>query len=187
LFILLGLQSCKNKLSRSHAEDEIVKKMELPINEEIIIKKKYFVDHQQVMGFGMVCFPSSAPKFSEYENMLMELQNKGYINLKKDQFYNECNDLYTNVELTDKGKKDLLKENEGNYEVKLCEICFGEITGIIEYNEFQVADVKYSLIRKNYTEFGLILSNNIKENESYEKSASFNKYDDGWRIESGKH
>lgn len=182
LLCFVILQSCSDKLTRNQAEKEIVKKMELPSMETLKLQKKYLTDHQPVQGFGMVCLKIGDFNFSEYENILNSLQKRKYINLKIDEYYNDCNDLYTNVELTEMGEEQLINETDGFFEIKLCDVAFGEITGIIEYTELQVADVNYTLKRENYTEFGLIMINNKKKDETIKRLANFSKYDDGWRM-----
>ena len=149
IITLLVFTAC-GELSRGKAKDEIIKDKQLPQTETVKLNKKFLKDHQYVGGFPKVCL-NNYERFSQREKQLTELQEKGYITFKDDEYYDDCNDLYTNIILTEKGKKDLVKENNGQYEIKLCNIEFGEITGIVEYKEFKVADVKYTLVRTNIT------------------------------------
>lgn len=87
--------------------------------------------------------------------------------------------------LTKKGKKYVLSDIkvdgfEKKVDVKIAELKFVEITGIKIYKEFNSAEVEYKIKRKNITPFGKAL--NINESK-IEKSISFTKYDDGWRID----
>ena len=63
--------------------------------------------------------------------------------------------------------------------VKVATIEFGEVTGIVERKELNIAEVNYTTKRVNITPFGKAY--NINE-ETFNRSASFTKYDDGWRI-----
>jgi len=76
-----------------------------------------------------------------------------------------------------KGKKYLVKESKGQYEVKSAEIAFGQITGVQMNEQFKVAEADYTLQRINITPFGSSSSNDIMNRQQ-----SFSLYDDGWRI-----
>jgi hypothetical protein len=78
--------------------------------------------------------------------------------------------------LTEEGKKYITNNNTvitSTYE-------FGEITGIVERKEFNTSEVNYTIRRTNITPFGRIVFN-INE-ETYNRTETFTKYDDGWRI-----
>jgi hypothetical protein len=113
------------------------------------------------------------------------MESLGFITLQKDEFYDECDDLYMNVILTEKGKKFLENENEEDYEIRFYELVFGEITGIVSFEEFSGADVHYTLKKDNFTDFGMLIEGvtEIKEeNKEIKKLENFSKYDDGWRL-----
>ena len=78
---------------------------------------------------------------------------------------------------TEKGNQYI--ENGNNIVVATVE--FGEVTGIVEREEFKNAEVNYTVRRTNITPFGRILFN-INE-ETINRSVVFTKYDDGWRIQ----
>lgn len=78
--------------------------------------------------------------------------------------------------LTEKGKKYITNNNK----VILATYEFGEITGIVEEKESNTAEVNYTVKRTNITPFGQ-LAFNMNE-ETYNRTANFTKYDDGWRI-----
>lgn len=77
---------------------------------------------------------------------------------------------------TEKGKKYITNDNK----VIVATEEFGEVTGIIESKESKSAEVNYTIRRINITPFGRIVFN-LNE-ETYNKSETFTKYDDGWRI-----
>ena len=182
LLIALCTFTACNKLTRGKAKEEIIKKQQLPQSETVKLNKKFLKDHQFVGGFPKVCLTIGIDHFSSYEKKLLDLQSQGFITLKDDEYYDDCNDLYTNVLLTEKGKKDLIKEDDGIYTIKLCSIEFGDITGIVEYKEFGGADVHYTLKRTDYTDFGKMVNGNKEQPETIERLANFTKYDNGWRM-----
>jgi len=77
---------------------------------------------------------------------------------------------------TEKGKKYITTDNK----VLIATDEFEKITGIVERKEFKTAEVDYTVKRINITPFGKIIFN-INE-ETFTRSATFTKYDDGWRI-----
>jgi hypothetical protein len=187
LVITILLFTACGGLSRGKAKEEIIKAMQLPQKETIKLNKRFLKDHQYVGGFPKVCLTIGMEKFHQYEKQLTDLQAQGYITLKDDDYYNDCNDLYTNVIITEKGKKDLLSETDGQYEIRLCSIEFGGVTGIVEYKEFKAADVRYTLVRTDYSEFGKLVKSinpygNSQDITTIARLANFTKYDDGWRI-----
>lgn len=185
LIILITLLciSC-GKLSRGKAESEITKNMQLPQTETATLNKKFKKEHMAVV-FGKLCL-DNLNWFKNYETQLLELQSQGYITLKDDESYDECDNLYTHVILTEKGRKDLVKEDDGNYHIRVYDVTFGEVTGIVEYKDFGKADVRYTLKRTGYSEFGKYVYKlsypNRNQAETINRLANFTKYDDGWRM-----
>lgn len=57
---------------------------------------------------------------------------------------------------------------------------FGEITGIVERKGLSISEVNYTEKRKDITPFGKALGIN---EETFNRTATFTKYDDGWRID----
>jgi hypothetical protein len=78
--------------------------------------------------------------------------------------------------LTEKGRKYLVSGD--NFKVSRKE--FGKITGIVERKELSISEVIYTEKRKDITPFGKVLG--IYE-ETINNSATFTKYDDGWRVD----
>jgi hypothetical protein len=185
--VVLVICTACGGLSRGKAKDEIIKNMQLPQTETVKLNKKFLKNHQFVGGFPKVCLNVGIDNFSTYEKQLTDLQTQGYITIKDDDYYNDCNDLYTNITLTDKGKKDLIREDDGVYEIKLCSVEFGEITGIVEYKQFGAADVRYTLERIDFSDFGKLVKSmtyygNSQEQTTIPRLANFTKYDNGWRM-----
>lgn len=185
---ILLLTSCGNdSLSRKKAASAIEAKLKLPTIETADLRKKYLYLYETNRGyFPKVCFINEE-WFSKFEKQLDELVSLGYINLINDEYFDDCGHLYTNVVLTESGRKFLISENDKVYKIKLCELVFGEIEGIVEYKEFSTADVDFTLNRVNFTEFGTKVemmgySNRINKT-TINSIENFIKYDDGWRID----
>ena len=70
------------------------------------------------------------------------------------------------------GKKMVCDSYPGGDQIKVATIEFGEITGIIERKEFNVAEVNYTERRTNITPFGTAYG--LYE-ETFNRSASFTK------------
>lgn len=167
LFIFIF--SCSNdELSRSRAEKLIKEKFSLPSFET-----EYFV----ITDCSMLAR-------SRYSSKLKILENEGVITSKYDGNVMSCAYAY----LTEKGKqyqvgdevKHDIRDNTYRIIVKVADVEFGEIKGIVERKQFNVAQVTYTLVRKKITPFGKI---EFMLNEgTIEKSVTFTKYDDGWRI-----
>ena len=175
--ISIFLCSCSKDLSRNEAETLIKQKYNLPQTETVKIGKNYYISQNNGGGFGPVAL-INGPHYSEFKQMLAGLQSKGLINVN--QTHTSGGGIYytwATVSLTADGKKYLLKENNGQYEVKSAEIAFGQITGIQMNEQYKVAEAEYTLQRINITPFGHASSNDIMN-----RHQSFSLYDDGWRI-----
>lgn len=159
------LNSCSNELSRGKAKDLIVEKYKLP---EDIVQTFYIVDGTLAKRFD----------YSMYE----ALKNEGLLDFSYDR---GSATIYG--QLTEKGKQYAVSgvfNTDNMYiqgvNVKVAKLSFGEITGIVERKEFNIAEVSYTLVRSNITPFGRIA---FGYNESpISKTVTFTKYDDGWRI-----
>ena len=180
--IILIFPGCSNNLSRGKAEDLIVKKYNVPSIETIKIRKVY------LRGETMYSINQGDERIGN------DLKSKGLITIVEDnEVTNNGFNRYThwtkmNVVLTLEGKKYFISEHSEQlesgtiinvYEVKTCDISFGEISGIQEQEQLNVAEVSYNLVRKNITPIGM--SYNITEG-IIEKKDVFTKYDDGWRF-----
>ncbi|HUM51686.1 MAG TPA: hypothetical protein PK431_07705 [Chitinophagales bacterium] len=114
--IVLTTSSC-GKLTRGKAEAEIKKLHQIPKAENAPLYKRFRKEHQYVSGFGRVCL-TDVPSYDRYEKQLLEFQRKGFITLKDDDYFDDCSDRYTNVILTQEGKKDLIGTDEDFYYIK---------------------------------------------------------------------
>jgi hypothetical protein len=93
---------------------------------------------------------------------------------------------YTRVVLTPTptGQRYVIREMEpGHYEVKMCEIVFGEVTGI-RMNGDQSATVEYTTKRVNWTPFGdwFRHADPNRYVDVIPQKAELQRYDDGWRV-----
>ncbi len=176
-FLLVFATSCSNELSRYNAKDLLIRELGYPQNESkrIIIKdgsvSKYFTikmwskyKEAGLLTYGDYGSPQSSSGFSK---VTLGGDSYGFI-----------------AELTTEGKKYYLgneyRSGPTDYiDVKLANLEFVEITGIKSYPENNSAFVKYTIKRTNITPFGEL--QDLKE-ETIQKTANFEKYDDGWRL-----
>lgn len=180
LIVSLSLLSCGNELSRNQAQSLISKKLNLPQSEN----GQFDVTYVE----GKV--PWNLTHISkEEEAMLTEFSQRKLISLKRIPHTTDLKRpfggvMYTNkwttikVELTDEGRKYLVKGDKEKYIVKINDIVFGEVTGIQTHKELNMAEVEFTLKRVNPTPF-----NNASKQQFITQKASFSLFDDGWRVE----
>lgn len=160
------LISCNQNLSREKAKNLIVEKYKLPKD---VIETFYVIDGTLGKRFS----------YDEYE----ALQKEGLLNFTYERgsstFYSE---------LTEKGKQYAVSgvfDTDNMYikgvNVKVASLDFGEITGIVERKEYNMAEVSFTLVPSNVTPFGSIAFQ--YNGSAISQTATFIKYDDGWRIE----
>lgn len=183
LLVGLSLVACRNNLSRSKAEELIVKAYNLPQPETLTLDKSYINDSRGdqsgPFGIGQVCLMIGGNKYSDKKEMLNELESKHLITIKESTTREgACTYLWKDAVLTDEGKKYLLSETEGQYVVRVCEIAFNEVTGIQTLGDNKVAVADFTLKRINITPFG----KNISQRPFSAPQATFSLFDDGWRI-----
>lgn len=65
--------------------------------------------------------------------------------------------------------------------MKTADQAFGEILGMHEIPAANAAEVEFTLTYKNVTPFGI--AKGLQEGQAISRTATFVKYDDGWRIE----
>lgn len=180
LFMVL-LTSCSNELSRSKAKDILISELGYPQNEpkRIIIKdgsvSRYFTIRvwEEYKEAGLLNYGSygSSQSSSGFSKVTLGGDSNGFV-----------------AELTPEGEKYYIGTVKGDgitqyINVKLADLEFGEITGIKSYPENSSAFVKYTIKRINITPFGDLQG--LKE-ETIEKGANFEKFDDGWRLRKQK-
>jgi len=125
-----------------------------------------------------ICMVREA-RYSVAKSKLDDLQSKGLITINEsDQYSDGCHYTWANAILTNDGKKYLVRDVNTEYEVKTCEIAFGQITGVQMNEQFKVATADYTLQRINFTPFA-----DSSSNQDITRHANFSLYDDGWRIQ----
>ena len=191
LFIamLIIVSGCgNNKLTRPEAEKMIREKIQLPKDEfkelntrEIKKSGNYF--KSQTEGEAPV-YTGSSQDFSK-SDLFTNLENNGLITITTESeesqstltyYYDFRFDFkeYYVANFTEKARPFV----NGN-SVKVATIEFGEVTGIVERKEANISEVQYTTKRTNITPFGNILK--VQE-EIFNHTVTFTKYDDGWRI-----
>jgi hypothetical protein len=169
-FILLVVSvifGCTDKLKRSEAEKMIRDKFQLPRDD---IR-------------ALTVYDATLSNSLTYQSFL-KLQKEGLLT------FSECGAGLSRgycATLTEKGKQYAVSavyqtDNwyVNNINVKAAKLEFGEITGIVEYKQFNTSQVNYTLVIKEITPFG-ILAFGLTEG-SMNKSISFTKFDNGWKI-----
>ena len=167
LFTLL-LFGCSNNLNRKMAEEILRKEFSFP---DVVIKP--FCVYDATL--------SNSLTLEDYK----KLEKEGVIT------YSICGSGLNRgycATLTEEGKRNFWprENNSGDMFTTYINVLvaftdFGEITGIVENKENNLAAVNYTIKYKDITPFGRILFN-IKEGD-IPKSVTLRKYDDGWRIE----
>ena len=178
LFISTVICSCTNKeLTRSQAEQIIKEKFQYPLE-------------LPVQPFITTAFVSmddqNTDKISYFHDYFDKLQREGILTYTKEVDSSGSPYFWVfTVTFTDKGKPfvvgpvDLGYAGHGNlyHNVKTGYLNFGEITGIVERKEFNIAEVNYT-DTTDFTPFGKFLG----VQQSFSHTVTFTKYDDGWRI-----
>lgn len=189
--IALFMFSCSNELTRQEAEKVIKQNKNLPYYE---VREFTFTQTKRFVGR----HPRKEPWYDESyikvsdikpqpkRNQLFEsLVKAGLITyeMKIDRIkaFDPCkNEVWVEGKVHHiAGPTDRTLVILGN-QVVVSTIEFGEITGIVERKEFNIAEVQYTLVRKNVTPFGKLV---FKLNEKImPRNVTFTRYDDGWRI-----
>src|SRR5258708_29268827 len=168
-----------NALSRRKAEELIAKTLHLPATQTIVLgsyfKRSWSDPASGTFGISAACLVSGGDKsYSDMEQFLAGLQSKGLISIGERKDHNgECNFLYATTNLTEEGKKYLVKEADGIHEVKAYELAFGEVTGIQVFEQSKTALADYTLKITNITPFGSNLSA-----QPISRKATFALFDD---------
>lgn len=177
--ISLSFFACSKDLSRGKAEELISQKLNLP--------------QPETMQFDILYVEGDIPWnlthiSKQEENMLNYFSNNGLITIQKIPHVTDFpgpmggvlfkqNWKTIKAELTNEGRKYLVGQNKEKYIVKICELSFGEVTGIQTNEQYKIAEVSYTLKRGNMTPFAINVSQN-----PINRTATFSLYDDGWRI-----
>jgi len=168
-------------LTRSKAQSLIQAKYTSPIGVE---------KNQIDLIFGGKCFSQPrnpcGPQDMEEDPGVAALIRLGYLTVS----YSGDTSI---LSLTAEGQRYATGEGGGDSSFRVVQVWtmvenFGTITGIIQQPGSIQASVKYTVIRK-LTPFGehRTYNNSLNANQSgtIEKTATFTKYDDGWRIDPG--
>jgi hypothetical protein len=170
--------SCSNDLSRQKAAELISKQLELPTIETTQLGKSYLKNSWGDPSMMPAVCVVTGDQYSDVKKRLDELQAKDLIRIGENQQHEgECNYIWATVKLTDEGRKYLVKDTDGAYQLKVDELTFGEITGIQIQEQSKMAVADYTLMRTNITPFGSNLSTT-----PISRQATFTLYDNGWRI-----
>lgn len=178
-------QESRNVLSRKLAGELIVKSLNLPIEVPILIDKIWTKECWS--DNGGVCL-LVGKQYSDVKQSLDGLQAKGLINLGEEQQRQGTNRVViATVDLTDEGKKYLFKDDRVSFWLKGSVITFGEVTGIQIFEQSKTARVDYTLKRTIISPFRSSVterrvSNFESEYSTQSRNATFELYDDGWRI-----
>lgn len=121
---------------------------------------------------------------TENHELYEVLKSLGYIEEGQDK-----NPLMSNVSLTEKGKKEAANWEKGNnlwgdnYKIPLAKREVVEVTGISESksgDNFAQATFKWHFQPIN--EIGKAMTKGKDFDRTYDETATFQKFDDGWRI-----
>jgi len=179
--------SSSDKLTREFAKQQIIKFNNYPHRQSITLIKIY------VKGFtnpGMQACLIFGASYAEYKGMLDKLEQAGVITVTENGPLGDCAVVQAVVSLTEEGKQYFVREYKSKdqytgresdaFELLSYNLDFGEVTGIVEEKMINAAYAIYTLKKSNISPFGRII-NNVSE-ETMEKSQTFIKFDDGWRI-----
>jgi hypothetical protein len=177
--IFFSLVSCSSgELSRSKAEELIRQKFQYPQDTK-------FVKCYTLKGYGKGA--QYADRLQAYQLQLEQLQSAGLLTYYTEDSRTDpsCVDFVTKFTakatqylVGSPGRDDENGSNQSVY-VKVGFLDFGEITGIVTQPGLNVAQVNYTEKVTNMTPFGIAL--NIPQ-QTFNRKATFTKYDDGWRI-----
>ena len=184
---IAALTSCSDSLSRREAKKELKKclkedERKLGISDTCTysIRRSFVSDYGRTSYF---CAVIMDQKISEEDRWFIDhgTQN-GLLTIRQEQVNKGCAYWTINhVELTEKGKQYLVRDNGGPYVIWTAVFTIGEVTGIREEKERNRSLVEYHIEKTEMSPFGEFWQKNCFDNEKTYK-ANFNKYDDGWRL-----
>lgn len=205
ILIIVTFQSCKKDLTREEAKVLIVEKYNLPrvTNREYTLSTEREYDltstTKDVSDYtppkldflikledaGLASYSISLLSSNVYDETWYSESGSGYSS-PLDYFtgkdagrthkYNIKATYLHSCVLTEKGKQDF----DGGNSFKVTRTDFGEITGIVKSEGLNVTEVEYTLV-ETPTNFGMSIFD--MQNKVFKQTATFRKYDDGWRIE----
>lgn len=180
---LLCLCSCRGNLSRDDARRQISQKLQLPTTQTTRIPRIALNDSTSAPGSGFmpaitIC-RNLGTQWADVRGRIEALKEKGLVTLgQKVLTSGSCTYEYTTISLTPEGQRYLVGEADDGYAVRTHTLEFGEVTGIRVMDELKVAEAQYTLKTEDVTPFAGDLSR-----EPVAQSATFQLFDDGWRIQ----
>lgn len=197
LFLFSGCAS-KN-LSEGNAEEQIKEKLKNDsYNLSTTIGEAYDMPNVGVGNF------ASPEKHDQAHSQYLEMEKQGLITLKYEEgpykarpgyerMFEEFRTLFRHVNVTDKGKEFIIKEEVRNskggnlkeYKVVTAFNKFVKITGITEPSDafgMKMCMVDYET-KYDFTPFGEIFLPPDDKNKSYKHTAVFVLYKDGWKLD----
>ncbi len=181
--------SCDGKLSRSKAEELIVTKYKLPDSQIEKLPRFYYKkswgDRGGFLNMEQVCLPLDESRYDGSRDMLDYFLSIGLITIKDtEEHYDRCHTIHAKITVTDAGSRYVTKQSALEYEIKVCDLVFDKINGIIEEEKSNIAKTEFSIKRGNFTPFGKYYFKDEQntDNKIINKREIFTKYDDGWRI-----
>lgn len=189
VFIALNICTACGGLSKDDVKEIILASYPLPQTETIELNMQY---RKVLIGGGFPnvgCGGTHVDDYNSHKAELQELIDKGYITLNDNVYPNECNEIYTNVILTDLGQKYLVKQHDdaGYYEILLSQTEFGEVTDIKDIAIGSLTNTTISM-KRTYTDFGKMLKEkdpykrNVKEETEFKRMFVLVKVNDKWNV-----
>ena len=188
VIIIISAISCQKKLTRPEAEIQIKQKLQLPRDEYKEIELKELQSQVAVFTDTRTGNKNEQIQTNHDKSALFfDLEREGLINIRIGKtalfdvnlwyMYEKRQDYQTFYigSFTDQAKPYV----NGN-SVKVSSMVFGEVTGIIERKENNSAEVQFTTKRTSLTPFAIFFRIN---EQVFNHSATFTKYDDGWRME----
>ena len=107
------------------------------------------------------------------------LQQKGLVTIGQEtRNSGKCTYEYTTISLTPEGQRYLVGERDDGYAVRTHTLVLADVTGIRVLDELKIAEAQYTLKPQDVTPFAGDLSL-----RPVQRSATFQLFDDGWRIQ----
>jgi hypothetical protein len=181
--ILLCSVACGSDLSRADARRQISRKLELPATQTTRVPRLALNRATSARGGGFmpaitIC-QDLGTQWADVRSRMEALQQKGLVTLGQETRRNgNCTYEYTTISLTSDGQRYLVAERDDGYAVRTHTLIFGDVTGIRVVKQLNLAEAEYTLRSNDITPF----AENLPA-EPVQRSATFQRYDDGWRIQ----
>lgn len=184
IFIVLFCSSaCGKDLSRGDARRQISQKLQLPVAQTTQIPRLALNRATSVRGGGFmpaitIC-QDLGTQWADVRHRMEALKQKGLVTLGQEiRKSGKCTYEYTTISLTPEGQRYLVREADDGYAVRMYTLTFSEVTGVRTMDELKIAEVPYTLKIEDVTPFS-----DDPPREPVQRSATFQLFDDGWRIQ----